>query len=629
MPPRKQPSGAANRKARAAREEVLRLAQQEMRTIWSASRPGDSIAAVANASQQFDPNGPATELPIYGVAPTAIVGVVNSAILALEQGMFFAAAYLADGMTRDDRLKATLDVRIDAIVGAPVDLEPAKDTQRAQSIADDCETMMARMLPFHQVAALLRNGLMLSVGIGQVLTERTKKSTEPTFRVWNNRYLRFDWMLRRYCLVTQNRGEIVLEPDDPEWIIYEPFGPYGWLNGALMRSVALPWLIRYWSRTWWARHQEVHGHPIRVGIIPADRDPADEKLFLKQLSNISHEAVIRLPQGAEGNKFDVKLVEATANTWKGFESLLVHCDDSIAVAILGQRQSTAGQGGLGTQENAGEETILKLSRKDARVYEVLREKVLKPWCADNYGDEDMAPHACPEIEPPEDVAQLSSADLAIAQTLVQFKTAGAPVDQRKYLETRGYGDMLMTEEEHEAAKQEAMEQAQQAMTQQPTKPGDDKSGGDDDKEQGKFKRKAPGEDGDIYGMLEGDFPKEAIEWVKGEDWDGPEEVDLDDIDWQNAKSWHAATEPKKVARFMRKIKDGWKKPVVLVHGPAGGKYRVIDGHHRALAYKELKQPAFAFTAEIKDRKTFAKALEMHDKQGENEKETMNAAPTVD
>lgn len=433
---RKQPSGAQNRKKAAIRALARAEAQGELRTLWNASRSQDSLAAWVDASKQYDPNGPALQLPVYGVPPPTLVGIVNGAVAALEQGMFFAAAQLADGMSRDDRLRATLDVRTDTIVGAKLDLEPAKDTNRGRSIKEDCEEVFSKMLPGNQVGALLRNGLMMSVGIGQVI--QVDVADQPTFRVWNNRYLRFDWMLRRYCLVTQNRGEIVIEPDDPEWIVYEPYGPYGWLHGTLVRAVALPWLIRHWSRTWWARHQEVHGQPIRVGVIPADRNPDDERLFLKQLANLSHESVIRIPQGEEGNKFDVRLVEAAANTWQGFEALLKHCDESIAIAILGQKQSTAGQGGLGTQENAGEDTLLKLARKDALVYEVLREKVLEPWCEDNYGDASLAPYVAPQIEPPEDLDKRAGHLLKLSQAVAQFATApdfARHVDIRALLES--------------------------------------------------------------------------------------------------------------------------------------------------------------------------------------------------
>jgi hypothetical protein len=462
--PRKYPSGAAKRKASKERTAARREARDEVTQLWAAPRSGSSLQKIGKDSRAvFDPNAPAIELPVYGVPPVTLVSAVNVALISLEQGQFFAASYLADGMTRDDRVKAKLEERIDALVGADMELEPAKDTARARNIAEDCEEQFPQMLPQHAVGKLLRYGRLFGVGIGQVITKRTESATYPTLYVWNNRFLRWDWTIRRYCLVTQNRGEIALEPDDPEWVIYEPYGPQGWRDSAIMRAIATPWLIRYWARTWWARHQEVHGQPIRLGIIPAERDPADERLFLTQLANLAHEAVIRLPQGADGNKFDVKLLEAAANTWEGFEKLLAHCDDSIAISFLGQKQSTNGQGGLGSQKDAGEDSILRITRSDAMIYVDLRNQVLKPWTADNYGDENMAPYPCPQIEPPEDGSKRAESDHVTAMALQQFKAAGAPLDQRKFLEARGYGDMLMTEEEHAAAKQEAMEEAKQAM----------------------------------------------------------------------------------------------------------------------------------------------------------------------
>lgn len=461
--PRKHPSGAAKRKTRAAKSEALAEARSHVAQSWAAPKSGSSVQQIGR--EQFDANGPAIELPVYGVPPATLVGAVNTALIGLEQGSFFAASYLADGMTRDDRVKAKLEERVDALVGAEMELEPAKDTARARTIAEDCEDQFPDMLPQHAVGKLLRYGRLLGVGIGQVITKRTSQSTLPSLYIWNNRFLRWDFTIRRYCLVTQNRGEIALEPGDPEWVIYEPYGPCGWRDSAILRAIATPWLIRYWARTWWARHQEVHGQPIRLGIIPAERDPVDERLFLTQLSNLAHEAVIRLPQGVDGNKFDVKVLEAASDTWEGFEKLLAHCDDSIAISFLGQKQSTNGQGGLGSQKDAGEETILRITRSDALIYVDLRNQVLKPWTADNYGDEKMAPYPCPQIEPPEDEGEKSKVDLTVAQTLTAFKASGAPVDQRKYLESRGYGEVLMTPEEHAAAKQEAMEEAQQAMQQ--------------------------------------------------------------------------------------------------------------------------------------------------------------------
>jgi hypothetical protein len=477
MTPPKRPSGAQNRKRKKERQEQDRRSSLEVANRWMNQAGYNSNYGYMSSNEQFDPNAPPQELPLYGQPPATFVKSVAATLLMLEQGQFYAPSYLWDGMLRDDRVAAVLEQRINRLIGSDLEIEPAevldeqkpetagedtKDTIQEQ-VAEDCKRLITKIMPLHQVAELMRYALGLSVGIAQVTSTITLEARTPTFRVWNPRYLRFDWLLRKFRLVTENRGEITLEPDDPEWIIYEPFGPYGWLHGAMMRATVQPWIIRYWVRTWWARHQEVHGQPLRLGIIPAQREPADEKLFLSQLSNLAHEAVIRLPRTGTADKegFDVRLLESASDAWEGFKQLLDHCDDSIAILYLGQRQSTMGQGGLGTQENAGEDSLVRIARKDALVADTLRDQLLKPWAADNYGDPELAPFLKWNVDPPEDEKQAADVDLKVSQACGYFKTSGAPIDIRKFLEDRGYP--LLTEEQHLQQKQDAVEDAQAMM----------------------------------------------------------------------------------------------------------------------------------------------------------------------
>lgn len=454
-------SGAQNRKAKA--ERVAREAEQrkEIGALWSSAPSYSSGLTIEDTG--------AIELPLYGQQPPILARAVAAVLVQLEQGAFASAAYLADGMLRDERIASALQTRIGGLLGAPFEMLPGVDTATGRKAAEAAEKLWPRMAPNAQLFEFMRYALLLSVGIAQVLTARDVKSTTPTIRVWNPRFLRFDWLTRRYALVTENAGEILIQPGDPEWMIYEPFGPHGWLSGALMRQLVQPWLIRYWTRAWWARHQEIHGQPIRLGVIPADRKPEDERTFLSQLKNIGSDTVIRIPQGEEGNKFDVKLLEAAATSWQGFEGLLRHCDDSIAVSILGQRQSTAGQGGLGSQEKAGESTIVRVLQQDAKVGDAIRSQVLVPWAEQNYGDPECAPYPCWEIEPPEDLAEKAKTLLTFAQAVAVF--AGLPPAERhvniRELE-EAFELPLRPEEEVAAEAEESEAQAAEIAGQAPS-----------------------------------------------------------------------------------------------------------------------------------------------------------------
>lgn len=452
----KQKSGAQKRREKREREDGNK------RELERVSRDWLSQPAYRGSGELFDENAPPVQLPIYGIPPATFVKAVTGAVNQLEQGWFYEPSILWDGMTRDDRVSASLVTRISGLLGMPLKLEPSSESDEAREERDRTEKRFSKIFPSPQLSQLLRYAIGLAVGVAQVKTTRTVKSWTPTIETWSPRYLWYDWTIRRYRMTTQNRGVIVIEPDDPEWIIYEPYGPQGWMHGALLRSLALPWIIRYWSRTWWSRHTEVHGQPIRVGVVPADRTPSDERTFLGQLSNLAHEAVIRLPAGKDGNRFDVKLIEAQANTWEGFHKIIEHCDRSIEIDILGQSMSTEGQGGLGAQDKAGESTLLRIIRGDALVGETLRERVLVPMCEANTGDGELAPTVTWQTDPPEDLEKKAKAFGVMAKGLTDLASvpqAMSIVDVRALLDQ--YQIPMIAEDEVEA------DPGEEAPTEQP------------------------------------------------------------------------------------------------------------------------------------------------------------------
>jgi hypothetical protein len=143
--------------------------------------------------------------------------------------------------------------------------------------------------------------------------------------------------------------------------------------------------------------------------------------------------------------------------------LLDHCDDSLAILILGQRQSTKGQGGLGTQEDAGESTMMRMTRRDALVGDVIREQMLEPWAEGLFGIAEAAPHITWDVDPPSDDAKVATALKDTATALATFKTAAAPIDVRALLGEMGLP--LISEAEEKAMKQEQADKEKQQADQ--------------------------------------------------------------------------------------------------------------------------------------------------------------------
>ena len=106
----------------------------------------------------------------------------------------------------------------------------------------------------------------------------------------------------------------------------------------------------------------------------------------------------------------------------------------------------------------------------------------------------------------------------------------------------------------------------------------------------------------VWKQLKKSFPVDSMNWVKETLWTGPVEVPIEQVNFDNEKSWKAYKEPELVNSKKKKIKKGKRKPVVLVDAPKNNKYIIIDGHHRAMAYKQLGIPMLSLIGKVNKEK---------------------------
>jgi len=98
------------------------------------------------------------------------------------------------------------------------------------------------------------------------------------------------------------------------------------------------------------------------------------------------------------------------------------------------------------------------------------------------------------------------------------------------------------------------------------------------------------------------FPPKAYTWVDDAKWFGPINVPIDEVDWDASKSWATAHQESKVQKFKADIEAGNPpRPAVMVRQPGDPKYKIVDGHHRTTAYKQLgKDTAPAYVGLVDD-----------------------------
>lgn len=111
---------------------------------------------------------------------------------------------------------------------------------------------------------------------------------------------------------------------------------------------------------------------------------------------------------------------------------------------------------------------------------------------------------------------------------------------------------------------------------------------------------------DVKHQLSADYPERTLGWIKDAQWSGPQEIPLTAVDMTHRRRWNAWKEPQRVAKMETKItrrtEQGRRiKPVVLVDVPDssdGKQLKVVDGHHRTLAYRNINKPVWSYVGKV-------------------------------
>jgi phage gp29-like protein len=384
------------------------------------------------------PPKPFRELPNYSWSDFDSVTAVKSAIRALEYGQLDQAALICDAMRRDDRIAGCLDRRTQALPALPFHLEPGTG-RRAGQVMELVEANFERMFPDGVLSELQIWGVMLGLGIGQLLWEGRDGLWWPTLRIWHPRFAYWRWDDRAWHTNTEGQTGVVLTPGDGQWVMLS----FKTLERAFMfgsaRHLYVPWLLRQWAMRDWGRWSEVYGSPLRVAKTPAAADEADKQRFLSELAMLGSESVIRLPGSADPlNQFAVELMEAKSTGSDGFNQLIGKAETSIAVALLGQNLTTEVKGGSFSAAQVHESIRAEILQADAQlVAKCLREQVLKPWAAFNFGDPELAPQLRWSTDPPEDKVQSGLALKGLGEGITALQNTGAKPDVDELLERAG------------------------------------------------------------------------------------------------------------------------------------------------------------------------------------------------
>lgn len=382
---------------------------------------------------------------------------VSNALDGLTQtGFYYQAALLADALYVDDRISSVINTRTNAIFGLPMQFkwqgqdDPQGEDAESKDLVDFkkyvselIEERWESIFPSAVLRELVRWGLFLNLGVGEIVWRWDHDLYLPTLKIWNSQFCYWRWDTRSNW-INHTGGTAEIKPGNGRWVTFAPNGHnHGQLYG-LIRPLSYLFLDRKFLLQNWARATEKYSLGVTKAFMPADANDEDKARFQAAITNMPHEATITLPvmkkpDGGEGPKFDLEMMKTDeAVSADTYHVKLKDIDTNIAIAVLGQNLSTEISGSTGSRaaakvHNDIREDILKADVET--LSSMVKAQVLAPFVKYNWGDiadklgmnwEDLVPNVTWNIEPPEDKASSAEAISKIFTSIGSLLTAMAP-----------------------------------------------------------------------------------------------------------------------------------------------------------------------------------------------------------
>ena len=367
------------------------------------------------------------DLPIVAIQNAWTVEMVLGALASHTYGVFEMSGQLVDQLIADPRIRATLDSRMSGLFSREMRFRPPNDSSAAREVLD----AWVEAWPYITSGGALRqlSAYTNLFGFWPAQLAWTRDAVmKPCIMPWHARYTYYQWDIRRYVAVSQD-GTLPIFPGDGKWVLHAPRGEYrGWMWGSL-RAVAEPWLLRHFAFRDMARFSEVHGMPIRKGLVPAAADEQQRQRFENQISELGVETSMILPQAVDGqNGYDLQLLEATSQGWQIFPGLIDRCDMDIILAILMQNLTTEVTGGSFAATQSHMDIRQNGIEDDNSAWRMtIHDQVARPFAALNFGDHELAPWTDWDVESTADYKDRAGTLYSIGQSVQILRQGGVQI----------------------------------------------------------------------------------------------------------------------------------------------------------------------------------------------------------
>lgn len=332
---------------------------------------------------------------------------------------------MCDSLLTDDRIGGALGSRVKGLLGLPFHFEPAQGAARRTPIIKASESDWWQSNPESELDQVLRWGIFFGLGPGELVWTEDSRTGRmlPKLKFWHPRHLRFDPQTREWFMMTVD-GEVPFTPGDGKWLLYAPYGMNRpWAQGA-WRACSLWWMLKTYARQDWAGYSEQHGKPIKVGHAPETASKDARKLLAADLNDLGSDTAIALPPG-----YDMKLVEATANTWLNFKAQIDLADSGMAIAVAGQNLTSKVQGASLAAANVHNSIRLDLINADGEsLATTMHDQQWTWWTEFNFGERKLTPWPKWDTTPPTDLKELAGTLNTTGDALKKLQELGVDIE---------------------------------------------------------------------------------------------------------------------------------------------------------------------------------------------------------
>jgi hypothetical protein len=322
---------------------------------------------------------------------------IEDAIHEAGNGNLQLAAQFARAIVRDGKTRGVLSTRTDGLVRLPIQITGREDMARELAGDGTTKGVFAQKFPIAELAKIAADGILLGVGVGQMVPDPTGK-VDTIFRRLDPYYLQYRvndnaWWYMAYG------GAIKITPGDGEWILHLPGGEdEPWTHGLWM-PLARSYVAKdhaFMSRQAYAA---TLANPARLAFSKPGSTEVQRKGLLTALKNWGLNTVFALPDG-----WDAKLLESNGRGFECFQAIIAEANEEIIICIAGQLVSTNGTSGFSSGEL--HKTIradLIQATGDSLAY-TLNTQGIPPWVNRRFGGDALeeSPEMGWDVTPPAD-----------------------------------------------------------------------------------------------------------------------------------------------------------------------------------------------------------------------------------